>query len=92
MHFITLTDDRLNIGMFIRVLASYAAWLVMVFGNIPTYISVYIVIGAPMFLGSVVFHLWKTRSLSAVNRFAFCGAIAFFPFLAIQILAMRFLN
>jgi hypothetical protein len=89
MRFISTIDERRDIGMLIRVLGSYAAWLIMVFGNIPTYPSVFIIIAAPMFFGSVIFHLWKTHSMSFVNRVSFSGAIAFFPFLAIQILAMR---
>jgi len=85
----TVVIKEQEVGMLVRVLVAYAAWLTMVFSNIPTVMSVFIVIAAPMFFGSVVWHLWKTHSLSAVNRIAFCGALAFFPFLAIQIFAMR---
>ena len=74
-----------EIGMLVRVIAAYGAWLTMVFANIPLFVSVFIVATAPMFMGSVVWHLWKTRSLSAINVVAFCGALAFFAFLAIQI-------
>jgi len=74
--------------MLFRVIVSYAAWLAMVFGFIPDLVSVFIVFAAPMFFGSVIWHLWKTHSLSAVNRTAFCGAVAFFPFLAIQLFVM----
>jgi hypothetical protein len=77
-----------DVGMLIRVLVAYAAWLTMVFGGIPDFISVFIVIAAPMFFGSVIWHLWKIHSLSAVNRIAFCGAVAFFLFLQVQIFAM----
>jgi len=85
----TVVARKQDVGMLIRVLASYAAWMTMVFANIPFFVSIFIVITAPMFFGSVVWHLWKTHSLSAVNRLAFCGAVAFFPFLAIQIYLMR---
>ncbi len=74
--------------MLVRVLATYGAWMTMVFANISPSVSVFIVIAAPMFMGSVIWHLWKKRSLSAVNRLAFCGAVAYFPFLAGQIFAM----
>ncbi len=77
-----------EIGMLARMLVTYGAWLTMFFGFIPAIASVVIVIAAPMFMGSVVWHLWKTHSLSAVNRTAFCGALAFFPFLTIQVFAM----
>ena len=77
-----------DFGMLIRVLAAYAAWLTMVFGGVPDFVSVFIVIAVPMFFGSVIWHLWKTHSLSMVNRIAFCGAVAFFPFLAIQLFVM----
>ena len=74
-----------EIWMLVRVIAAYGAWLTMVFASIPTFVSVFIVAAVPMFMGSVVWHLWKTRSLSAINELAFCGALAFFAFLAIQI-------
>jgi hypothetical protein len=77
-----------DFGMLIRVVVAYAAWLTMVFGCIPDFLSVFIVIAAPMFFGSVIWHLRKAHSLSAMNRIAFCGAVAFFPFLAIQIFVM----
>ena len=75
-----ITDERRDIGMLIRVLISYVAWLAMVYGSIPDLISVFVAVAAPMFFGSVIFHLWKTHSLSFINQ------LAFFPFLAIQIL------
>ncbi len=74
--------------MLVRVLVAYTAWLTMILADIPASISVFIVIAAPMFFGSVVWHLRKTHSLSAVNCIAFCGAVAFVPFLAIQIFTM----
>ena len=84
-----VTDEKRNFGMLIRVIVTYLAWIMMVFENIPAFISVVIVVAAPMLFGSVVWHLRKTRSLSVVNRVAFCSAVAFFPFFAIQIVAMR---
>lgn len=86
-HVSEIARDQ-DIGMMIRVLVVYTVWLLMVFGSIPDSISVFIVIASPMLFGSVIWHLWKTHSLSVVNRIAFCGAIAFFPFLAIQIFVM----
>lgn len=77
-----------EIGMLVRMLTTYAAWLTMTLATIRSIVSIFIVIAGPMFMGSVVWHLWKTRSLSAVNRLAFCGAVAFFPFLAVQIFAI----
>jgi hypothetical protein len=84
---ITVVREQ-EVGMLIRVLVAYAAWLTMIFVNIPISISIFIVIAAPIFFGSVIWHLWKTHSLSVVNRIAFCGAVAFFPFLMIQLFAM----
>lgn len=86
-----MTGEKHNVGMFIRVLGLYAAWLMMVWGLLSAFISILVVIAAPMFAGSVVWHLRKTYYLSAVNRLAFCGAIAFFPFLVIQIFASKYL-
>ena len=74
--------------MLIRVLVTYGAWLTMVFGGLPGVVSVFVVIAAPMFFGSVVWHLWNTHSQSFVNQVAFCGAVAFFPFLGIQLFVM----
>jgi hypothetical protein len=84
----TVARDQ-DIGMLTRVLVAYSAWLTMIFAEIPPFNSVFIVIAAPMFFGSVIWHLWTTRSLSVVNRMAFCGAVAFFPFLVIQVILKR---
>jgi hypothetical protein len=84
-----ITDRQQDFGMPFRVIMSYAAWLAMVFGCVSDLVSVFIVFAAPMFFGSVIWHLWKTHSLSAANRIAFCGAVAFFPFLAIQLFVMN---
>jgi len=78
--------EERNLGMLVRVVLSYAAWLTMVFLNVPSFISVFIFIAAPMFFGSVIWHLWKTHSLSIVNQISFSGALAFFPFFGLQIL------
>jgi len=40
--------------MLVRVLVAYTAWLTMILADIPASISVFIVIAAPMFFGSVV--------------------------------------
>ena len=85
----TAATKEQEIGMLVRVLTTYAAWLAMVFATIPPALSIFIVIAAPVFMGSVIWHLWRTRSLSAVNRAAFCGAVAFFPFLAVQVFAIN---
>jgi hypothetical protein len=81
-----------DFGMLARVLASYAAWLLMTLTDIPAVISIFIVIAAPMFFGSVIWHLWKKRSGSLVNRIAFCGAAAFFPFLVMQMFIMGIIH
>ncbi len=86
-----MTGEKHNFGMFIRVIGIYTAWLMMVWGDISAVISLFVVVAAPMFAGSVIWHLRKTHSLSNVNRLAFCGAIAFFPFLVIQIFVSRHL-
>jgi hypothetical protein len=88
----TINVRNQEIGMLLRVLATYAAWLTVSFSNISPFISVFIVIASPMFFGSVIWHLWKIHSLSAVNQIAFCGALAFFPFLAIQLFAVIYLG
>ena len=84
----TSPAKELDVGMLVRVLLSYAAWLTMLFAKIPFFVSVFITVAAPMFFGSVVWHLWMTRSSSTVNRFSFCAAVAFFPILALQIFAI----
>jgi hypothetical protein len=84
----TTTSRKQDFGMMIRVLLAYAAWLAMVFGATSGFVSVFIVVAAPLFFGSVIWHLRRTYSSSMVNRLAFFGAIAFFPFLAIQMFVM----
>jgi hypothetical protein len=76
-------------GILLRMLGSYAAWLAMVFVDVPAFASICIVIAAPLVFGSVIWHLWRSHALSAVNQIAFAGAVAFFPFLTIQIWATR---
>ena len=74
--------------MLARVLASYAAWLTVTFAHIPVLVAFFICITVPIFVGSVIWHLWKTHPRSVVNQIAFCGAVAFFSFLAIQLFVM----
>ena len=88
---IMITATRLHdVGMLIRVIVAWIAWLTMVFADISFFISVCIVITTPILLGGVIWHLRSSRSVSSINRLSFCAAIAFFPLFAIQwILATR---
>lgn len=83
--FITTGIKQHDYGMLVRVILSYAAWLMMVFGVVPQFISICIVIAAPMSFGGAIWHLRKMRRSSMVNQISFCGAIAFFLFLMVQI-------
>jgi hypothetical protein len=74
-----------DFAMLTRTLVAYVAWLTMVFVDIPAFVWIFVVIAAPMTFGSVIWHLRKNHSRSVVNQIAFCGALAFFPVLAIQI-------
>src|SRR5208283_4901169 len=73
-HRLTVMDilsREQNFDMLARVLASYAAWLTMIFADIPFLVTFFICITVPMFVGSVIWHLWKTHPRSVVNQIAF---------------------
>jgi hypothetical protein len=78
-----------EVGKLVRVLVAYAAWLTKVVTDVPGIFFLSIVFAVPLLLGGSVWHLRKTHALSSANRLAFCGPVAFFPYLLNQIFVLN---